>query len=315
MYIPLNYDKINLQAGMYSPSPVKNRNNKSFDYFVRSLFQRATTVFEWELPEEWTNETKDFFLYCLFRFGFVVVSDFKDFGLGFQPCGLSGQDFYYQPVEALVANPALNGSLRIKLHEDGELLKLTPDYRGIFDILDYHAEKLSLLDNAINMSLVNNKYAFFLGAKNKAAGQALKKMLDMVNKGEPAVVWDMKLLNDPTDKDLPFQEWKRDHLKDSYLTTDQLLDFHTILNDFDAEIGIPTIPYQKKERLVTDEAVAKQADGKARSITWYETIQSSIINIKKLYPDMRLSCKMRYETVGEPGKEVTTNEQRKDNTV
>ena len=308
MYVPMNYEQINLQAGMYAPSPVKNRNNKSFDYFVRSLFQRATTVFEWELPEEWDGKTKDFFLYCLFRFGYIVISDFEQFGLGFQPCGLSGYNFYYQPSKALVANPALDKSLELELGKDGQLLKLTPDYRGIWDVLEFYAEKLSLLDNAINMSLINNKYAFFLGARNKTAGMALKKMLDLVNKGEPAVVWDMKLLNDPTDKEMPFQEWKRDHLKDSYLTTDQLLDFHTILNDFDAEVGIPTVPYQKKERMVTDEANAKLADGKARSVTWFETIQSSINEIKQLYPDITLSCSMRYDTEGEPGQEMEVNE-------
>lgn len=314
MYVPMNYDSINLAAGMYSPSPVKNRNNKSFDYFVRSLFQRATTVFEWEVPDTWEGPVKDFFLYCLYKFGYVVISDFEQFGLGFQPCGLKGRDFYYQPTNALVANPSLDRSLDIKLHEQGEILKLTPDYRGIWDVLEFYAEKLSLLDNAINMSLINNKYAFFLGARNKTAGAALKKMLDLVNKGEPAVVWDMKLLNDPTDKEMPFQEWKRDHLKDSYLTTDQLLDFHTIMNDFDAEVGIPTIPYQKKERMVTDEATSKIADGKARSVTMYETLQSSLVMVKKLYPDIKLNCSMRYETVGEGGETDVNSETDNDNT-
>jgi hypothetical protein len=198
------------------------------------------------------------------------------FGLGFQPCGLSGYDFYYQPTNALIANPALTKSLDLKIHEECELLKLTPDYRGIWDILEFYAEKLSLLDNAINISLINNKYAFFLGAKNKAAGQALKKMLDLVNKGEPAVVWDMKLLNDPTDKDTPFQEWKQENLKNNYLTTDQLLDFHTIINDFDAEVGIPTVPYQKKERMVTDEATSRTIDSQARSLIWIESLNDTL---------------------------------------
>ena len=303
MYVPLNYNQINTIAGTYSPSPVKNKNNKSFDYFVRSLFQRATSIFEWTVPNEWDGATKDFFIYCLFKFGYVCISDFEKYGLSFQPCGLSGFDFYYQPTEAIISNPALKESLHLKSHSDAEILKLTPDYRGIWDILEFYAGKLSTLDNAIDMSLINNKYAFFLGARNKTAGQALKKMLDLVNKGEPAVVWDMKLLNDPTDKDLPFQEWKREHLKDSYLTTDQLLDFHTLMNDFDAEVGIPTIPYQKKERLVADEAVAKQADGKARSVVWYETIQSTLKQVKVLYPDLNLSCKLRYETTGEGGED------------
>ena len=302
MYIPLNYDHINLRAGTYQPSPVKNRNNRSFDYYVRTLFQRATTVFEWELPENWDGSVKDFFLYCLFRFGYVVISDFDKFGMGFQPCSLSGYNFYYQPTNALISNPALDESLDLTLGRDGELLKLTPDYMGVWDTLEVHAKKLALLDEAIEMAEINNKFAFFLGAKNKAAGQAIKKMLDLVNKGEPAVVWDMKLMNDPTDKDVPWQEWKRDI--NEKLTTELLSNFRTIIADFDSEIGIPTNGFEKKERMITDEANIKQADGKARSVTWYETIESSIMKIKKLYPDIRLSRRMRYETVGEPGMEL-----------
>ena len=306
MYIPMNYDHINLRAGTYQPSPVKNRNNRSFDYYVRTLFQRATTVFEWELPENWDGNIKDFFLYCLFRFGYVVISDFEQFGMGFQPCSLSGYNFYYQPTNALISNPALNESLDLTLGRDGELLKLTPDYMGVWDVLEIHAKKLALLDEAIEMAEINNKFAFFLGAKNKAAGQAIKKMLDLVNKGEPAVVWDMKLMNDPTDKDVPWQELKRDI--NEKLTTELLSNFRTIIADFDAEIGIPTNGFEKKERMITDEANIKQADGKARSVTWYETIESSIMKIKKLYPDIRLSCRMRYKTVGEPGKELAGGE-------
>lgn len=302
MYCPLNYDRINLLAGTYQPSPVKNRNNRSFDYYVRSLFQRATTVFEWELPENWDGNIKDFFLYCLFRFGYVAISDFDDFGMGFQPCTLSGYNFYYQPTKAIISNPALPESLELELSKQGELLKLTPDYMGIWDVLEVYAKKLAILDEAIEMSSINNKFAFFLGAKNKAAGQALKKMLDQVNKGEPAVIWDMKLMNDPTDKDVPWQEWKRDI--NEKLTTELLTNFRTIISDFDSEIGIPTNGFEKKERMITDEANIKQADGKARSVTWYETIESSISKIKRLYPEIKLSCKMRYDTIGEPDQAI-----------
>ena len=298
MYLPLNYNQINLLSGTYQPSPVKNRNNKSFDYFVRSLFQRATTVFEWELPENWDGNVKDFFLYCLFRFGYVAISDFEKFGIGFQPCGLSGFNFYYQPTTAVIANPALDTSLELEISKECELLKLTPDYMGVWDVIEYYAKKLSLLDEATDMSLINNKFAFFIGAKNKAAGQGIKKMLDLVNKGEPAVVWDMKIMNDPTDKDVPFQEWKRDI--NEKLTTELLTNYQTIISDFDAEIGIPSNGFEKRERMITDEANIKQADGKARSVTWYETVESSIPKIKKLYPNIRLSCEMRYKTMGEP---------------
>ena len=89
---------------------------------------------------------------------------------------MNGYDFYYQPTEAIISNPRYDA--RLKIGEECEILKLTPDYFGIWDIISYYSEKLSVLDNAINMSLINNKFAFLLGARNKAAGEALKKMLD-----------------------------------------------------------------------------------------------------------------------------------------
>ena len=296
MYTPLNYDQINVLAGTYNPSPVKAYNNKTFAYWERSLFQRACSVVVSELPEDWTGTVKDFLYYCLFRFGYLPIFERAEVGFTFQPAGLSGYDWYYQPTTAIVSNPLLSKSLELKIGTDCELLKLTPDFMGVWDIISYYAEKLSTLDNAINMSLINNKFAFILGARNKVAGQALKKMLDKINKGEPAVIYDMKLLNDPTDKEEPFQVWERKgSLKDSYLTTEQLQDFQTIINSFDAEIGIPTIPYQKKERMVTSEADSRQNDSKARATIWIECLQSSAEKVKKLYPDITLDFKLRYE--------------------
>ena len=303
-YTPLNYQQINIGAGSYNPSMVKSYNNQTFAFWERALFQRAQSVLDFELPSEWDGKVKDFFLYCLFKYGFLIISENDEFGRFFQPGTLSGYDFYYQPTKAIIANPLL--SKELKIGTDCQLLKLTPDYMGAWDIIWYFSEKLSVLDNAINMSLINNKFAFFLGARNKTASGALKKMLDLVNKGEPAVVYDMKLLNDPTDKEMPFQQWQRDNLKNSYLTTDQLMDFQTLLNNFDAEVGIPSIPYQKKERMVTDEATMRGYDAKARSLTWFNTLTSSIEEIKQLYPDITLSVKLHYDETEGTAQDIDT---------
>ena len=297
-YIPINYHNINVGAGTYSPSAVKAYNNKTFGYWVRALFQRAQSILEFDLPDEWQGNVKDFFLYCLFKYGYVAVFDSEEFGFAFQPCGLSGYNFYYQPTTALIANPKLNKSFTIG--SECEILKLTPDYIGIWDILEYYAERFSTLDNAINMSLINCKTPYILGAKNKTASSALKKILDKVNKGEPAVVFDEKLMNDPNTKDTPFQLLELLHNpKEAYLTTDQLLDFQTILNNFDNEIGIPTLPYQKKERMVADEATMRIYDGCARSLTWFNTLTASIDNVKKLYPDATLNVRLHYADIND----------------
>lgn len=305
MYKPLNYNEINIAAGFSNPSMVKSYNNQTFAFWERSLFQRACSVLDIKVPEKWEGKIKDFLYYCLFKYGYVVVSNNAEFGDYFQPCTLKGYNFYYQPTDAIISNPVLQTEL--KLGTDAELLKLTPDYIGIWDIISYYAEKLSVLDNAINMSLINSKFSFIWGARNKAASTALKKALDLINKGEPAVIYDMKLLNDPTDKAEPFQVLERDKsLKESYITTEQLQDFQTLLNNFDAEVGIPTIPYQKKERMVTSEAESRVIDSTSRSTIWYNTLTASIKDIKKLFPELMLDVELHYDM--EEGEEV--NEQQ-----
>lgn len=294
MYIPLNYNQINIAENAFIPSMVKNRNNRTYSFWERALFQRACSTIIFDVPEEWSGSRRDFLYWVVFRCGYAVVFETPELGKVFSYGGLSGFDFYYQPTTAIIANPALKHSLELKIGTDCELIKLTPDYMGIWDIIGYYAEKLSILDNAINLSIINNKFAYILGAKNKAAAETLKKLFDRVNRGEPAVFVDSKIADDPATKDTPFQYWGREHLKESYITTDQLNDFNTLINNFDAEIGIPSLPYQKKERLVASEAESRIIDSTSRSVIWFDTLTESIDKVNKMF-DLGLSVKLRYD--------------------
>lgn len=306
-YYPLNYDAINVMAGTYNPSPIKAYNNETFAFWERALFQRAASRVRFNLPEGWNGSIYDFFKYCMFRFGFVAVFERPEYGKMFNPSGLSGYDVYYRPTRAIVSNPAFAGGLDMEIGKDCEILKITPDWTGIWDIIQYYAVKLSTLDNAINMSLINNKYAFMLTAKNKGAAEALKKMLDKINKGEPAVIVDQRVTNDPNDKTEPWQFWDRKNLKDSYLTTMQLQDFRTLLNNFDAEIGIPTLPTEKKERMITDEAQATKIDSMARITVWLETFNESAKAVNEHF-GLNISAELaEYEEGGEIDGEVNNN--------
>jgi len=290
-YTPLNYPALNLLAGTYSPSAIKLKSG-SFGFWQRALFQRACSVIKLDVDSEWTGATKDFLYWCLFSKGFIGVFNTDEYGLSFQFGELYGFDFYYQPTDFIVSNPKL--SKTFKLHDNCELIKLTPDYMGIFDIINYYAEKLANMDSAINMSIINTKLPMILTARNKSAAQALKKVVDKVNKGEPLVIVDECLQNDQTDKDLPFQMYDREHLKNCYITSDQLMDFQTILNSFDSEIGIPTVPYQKKERMVTDEANSKEIDSNARATIWIETLNNSMEDVNKMF-GTSFKASLRYQ--------------------
>lgn len=288
MYRTFDYDTINKYAGRYNPSMIKAYNNEAFAYWVRSFTHRALSTIDFTLPEGWKgNGVKDFFKMCLLRLGFVGVWDAPaEGGLIFNPGTINGYNIYYQPTHFICANPAFKTGTTDKvltIGKDCELLRLTPDYGGVWDTIEYYAEKMATLDNAINISLINNKVAYILGAKNKGAAEALKKMLDKINRGEPAVVYDQRILDDERTKETPFQFLERRGVKNDYLTTDQLKDMQTILNMFDAEIGIPTIPYEKKERMVTDEANSRQTDSISRLTTWLECFNESAENVNAMF--------------------------------
>ena len=295
-YKPLNYDQINNIEGFIQPSMLKYCNSVTYAYWQRSLFQRAISTIDFKnLPETWKASVRDFFYWCIFAYGYVGVMNFDEFGLSFQPGALNGFDFYYQPTEFIVANPKLKGmSGRFKIHEDCEIIKLTPDYRGIWDIICYYAMLLSALDSGINMSIVNNKFAWLLGAKNKAAAESLKKAFDKINSGEPVVVLDQLLQQDPQSKEDPWSFLERTNLKQSYLTTDQLMDRSTLLSSFDAEIGIRSLPYNKKERLVTAEAESREQDSTARLMVWKATLDSSLELVNSMF-NTNIKAELTYE--------------------
>ena len=282
-YKPLNYEQINNIEGHLQPSMLKYCNSVTFAYWQRSLFQRAISTIDFKnLPDNWQASVKDFFYWCIFAYGYVGVFDTDEFGLSFQPGGLKGYDFYYQPTEIIIANPKLRKTF--KLHEEAELIKLTPDYRGIWDVISYYSMLLSALDSGINMSIVNNKFAYLMGAKNKAAAETLKKIFDKISAGEPAVVFDSSLLQqDSASKEEPWSFLERKDLKSSYLTTDQLMDRQTLLAAFDAEIGIRTLPYNKKERMVTAEAESRDQDSTARLMVWKQTLDSSLKLVNEMF--------------------------------
>lgn len=308
-YLPFSYDQINVAEGTYIPSTVKKYNNQAFKFWERAFFQRACSTLKIGMPKVWSEPgMKDLLYYTLFAFGFCGCGELPEIGKWFNPVTISGFDFYYRPRKMILTNPYYNKSVEMEIGKDGELIRMTPDLMGVWDIIAYHAEKMALMDPAVNTAIINSKFAYFVGAKNKAAAEVLKKLFDRINSGEPAVFFDKKLANDGTDKEEPWQSLMRDNLKQSYIVTDLLRDMQTIINDFDAEIGIPTVPYQKKERMVTDEAVSRQMDATSRSVVWYEHLRDSfetVNNFLGFEGDDKLTVELRFKPEEEGGSDGT----------
>lgn len=293
MGVPYNYQEINNVYGHYRPSTQQSYNNETFVFWERALYQRASYAIKLTLPEAWMDDRLGLFYYVLFHDGYLGIFETEKYGLVFQPGTLSGFDLYYRPVRFIVANPLLSGEFRIggvdvdksveNVDNVCEIVKLAPDYLGVWDIIDFYARKLANLSLSVDISIINTRFAKIFTARNKAAAETLKKVQDKVNSGEPVVIVDQTLTNDRTDKDLPLQTYEIEHLKENYITDKQLQDIQTVLNMFDNEIGIPTVPYQKRERMVVDEAQSKQIEASARITIWIDTLNSCFKTVNARY--------------------------------
>lgn len=282
-------NSLDLMNNMKVPSTYYYNTSIVYRYWFRSLLHKidSSIIFK-NLPEGFSN---DFFMFCLWVRGYVLFfkTDRKDLqkygenGVVFQPCYVSGYDFYYQPTKATVSNKYLSFKYEYELGTNAALLKLTPDFMGVLDIIDYYASKLASISEAIDMSITNSKMGLIATAENEAQAATLKAVYDKLQRGETLVVFDdlTKDNDEIIPRKEPFQMWIQE-LKKNYILTEQLQDMQSILDSFYTEIGLP-VAVEKKERLVTTEADFAVAQSQARISCWIETIKESLEIINKMF--------------------------------
>lgn len=280
---------LDLLNNMKVPSTYYYKTSAVYRYWFRSLLHKidSSIIFK-NLPEGFSN---DFFMFCLWVRGYVLFfkTDRKDLqkygknGIVFQPCYVSGYDFYYQPLKATVSNKYLKFQYEFNIGNNSALLKLTPDFMGVLDIIDFYASKLASISEAIDMSITNSKMGLIATAENEAQSATLKSIYDKLQRGETLIVYDdlTKDNDEIIPRKEPFQMWIQE-LKKNYILTEQLQDMQTILDSFYTEIGLP-VAVEKKERLVTTEADFAVAQSQARISCWIETIKESLDIINKMF--------------------------------
>ena len=275
--VPFDYQTQNYYNASRSPSTIHTKNTRLRRYFRKYLFQKAISVFKWNIPEEWD---KDYFLYTLYGLGYVAVIDTDQYGVICQGGALGGYNLYYRPSYIIITNPLIRNTITANLDTDCALIKLQPDYSSILDIVGFYADELALASETLGINLINVKSGTVFGADSKAKAESYKKMYDNLSDGNPAVVIDKKLLDEqgkPTW--FPFTQ----HIKESYVVTDILSDMRKIEAMFDTEIGIPNANTDKRERLITDEVNANNIETATRCELWLEEIRKGLTKANEMY--------------------------------
>lgn len=279
--------QIAILQNMTVPSTYWNTKSQQYQYWFRSLLQKIDSCLEFKnLPKDWSQ---DFFLLCLWARGYVAVFESERFGdketgIAFQPCNVSGYDFYYQPTKAIVANPLYQKELTI--HKDCEILKLTPDFNGIWDVIDHYATQLAELTKGINVGLINAKVPLVVTADSLAESEKLKKVYDKVQAGESLIVW--KEDTNHFDKEVmprknPFEDAFLNDYTKTYIVTNLLQDMQTIMDQFYMEIGLPTRTFDGKAHMLNAEADMQANQSQARVSCWVNTLTESMELINEHY--------------------------------
>ena len=287
-----DYDFIQTMTAVQRPNTVHTKNNGLYRYFCRYLLQKAVSVFKWSLPEEWSL---NYFLYVLYTAGYAAVLDTEEYGVIPQWCTFNGfRTVYYEPQGIMVTNPAFKGSRTYErtLGIDAELIRLTPDFMGIWDIISYYADQMSLTAEALGINTLNTKSAYVFEAKNKAAAEAFKKMFDQMSYGEPAVFLDKNLFDEEGN---PTWQSFESRLKDMYITPDLINTLAVLESQFDAFIGLPnTNGVEKKERLITDEVNMNNISTYARVELWKDMLDTSLEKVNRMF-SLNIKCEWRHD--------------------
>ena len=275
--IPVSYAFENLYNSRVSPSTVHVKNSRLRNFFRRYLFQKALSVFKWDLPDEWD---KDYFLYTLYGRGFLAILETDKYGVIPQQCAPGGYNLYYRPSYVIVTNPLIRQTLTLTIDEDCVLLRLMPDYGNINDLVGYYADQMALAAEAMGVNLLNVKSGTVFGAESETKAQTFYKMFDRLSNGDPAVAIGKGLLNDDGSPAwFPFTQ----NIKEQYVTTDILSDLRKIESMFYTVIGIPSANTDKRERLIVPEVNANNAETGALGELWLETLRKEITKANNMF--------------------------------
>lgn len=288
MELPYSYAFENLINASRNPSSTHVSDAFLTRYFQNRLLKRAMGVIKWNnLPDYWEE---NFLKYVLFVNGYVCIVNTDRYGVIPLNCTLGGVGVMYQPTFCMIANPRIKGIVQPIIHEDCEIIKMNPDYRGVMDLVNFHAGKLALASESADMNLWNSKLAYVFTARNKASAESFKKLFDKIMNGEPAVVQDKNLLDDEGN---PAWATFSQNLAQNYIANDILELMRSLELDFDRDIGIPFAD-GKKERLITSEVSMNDSERSVNLDQWVEEINKCCDKVNRMF-GLNISVEKRYD--------------------
>ena len=288
MGVPVDYTYINAVNGQKNPSTIHTQNIALTKFFERYLIDDFLGQWEVKLPETWAY---NYTMYTLVYFGFLAVINTDKFGVIPQHCNLYGFDVMYQPTTAQIINPLIPNAIDARIHRDTELIKLFPDFGGIYDLIQFYAEKMALLSEGIDVNIINSKLSYIIGVDSKSIAETFKKMIDKVTSGEACVGTGKELFSEDG---TPMWNTFAQNLKQNYIASQQLEDLKKLKLMFDTDVGIPNANTEKKERLTDDEVNSNNVETQTKIELIADSLEESAKRVNKMF-GTNISFKLKFK--------------------
>lgn len=278
MAAPYYFDTINQAESHIVPGTMSARDSALALHYRRFLALRAFAIFDFKnAPESWDLE---YLKFCLLAWGAAAVIKTDKFGVIPQQCTYSGYNVFYRPTRALVVNPLFDKTYDLRIGEDCELIRLSPDWRGIPDLIGHYADLMALTVTSIITNLYNSRLSYVFGASGKSQAESFKAMFDKISQGNPAVFVDKNLIGEDGNPTwLPFQQ----DLKSTFIIDQLQKAEQTLLGEFYSAVGIPNIPFEKSERLNVAETSTNSYATECLVDLWKRTINSCLDKVNAMF--------------------------------
>lgn len=286
---PVGFQSINVYNSTIDPSTVHVNNTAVMNMLRRYLFQRVFAVYDFTgIPNTWD---KDYFRYVLFVFGVEAVINTDKFGVIPQYCTLDGRrNVFMQPSRVLIANPLIRGNVNPTIGSECALIKMQPNYSGIWDLVSYYASMMAITLETAAINTWNSKFSWVFTGDNKAEAESMKKMFDQIG-NQPAVFVSKNMFDEEGN---PKWQMFNQNVRENFIGLDLQEAFTKWNNQFDTFIGIDNTNYEKSERLIVDEVNANNAETRALCAIWRDCIADGLQTANKLF-DLNLGVKLRQE--------------------
>ena len=193
---------INEYESRQNPNMIHINNTWDYATYFRYFLQRAESLIIFDgMPQNWS---KNYIYPLLFLKGNFCVMNTARFGVIPQHGNPYGFDVQYQPTNYIVANPAFDASFNgdLIIGEDCEIVRLTPDWCGIGDLINSYAQRVAMALSNHDVASALAKFGFIFTAKNKSTADTFKAAFDDIMSGKLAVIINQALYDKETGKAL-----------------------------------------------------------------------------------------------------------------